>query len=122
MADKIVERRRKKDWVVRSVSIVAVLGWFSAIASLFFISGAQPRGGNLITRLLDLNIHVARSWDTHLLNWGFLSLLVSFGVCVAGMLANMARHRRKTDRYNKAIIILGALSFLGIIAFLITFA
>jgi len=119
MADRTVERRRKQDWVVRSVSIISALGWLFAIVSLLLAGQAQPRGEDFFTRIF--HTQVASYLDVGMLEVAFISLLVSFVACAVGFVANMARHRRKSDRFNKSVIILGIVSFLGIIAFLLTY-
>ena len=114
-----MERRRRKDWVVRLVSVVSVLGWVFAFAALLLFNEAQPSGPDFFTRFLGAT--VINYLDVNKLNMAFIALLISFFVCAAGMTANILRHRRKTDRYNKSIIILGSVSLVGIIAFLINF-
>ena len=114
---KFVERRRKKDWVVRSVSVIAVIGWICAIVALVYVDQAKPGTVNFLTKLFGTDVRLY--WDVTLLNISFRALLVSFFTCVIGLLINMTRHRRKTDRFNKSIIILGLVSLIAIIAFLI---
>lgn len=48
----------------------------------------------------------------------FIILVLNFAVCTMGFIFNMARHRRKTDRFNKSIIIMGLLSLAGILWYL----
>lgn len=45
----------------------------------------------------------------------FVILVLNFAVCTIGFIFNLARHKRKTDRFNKSILILGALSLAGIL-------
>lgn len=114
---KFVERRRKKDWVVRSVGIIAAIGWICALAALIYADQAKPGTESFLTRLT--NVSVRKYWDTTMLNISFKALLVSFFTCLIGLLINMTRHRRKTDRFNKPIIILGITTFIAIIIFFI---
>ena len=114
------DRRKKADWVVRSVSILSVLGWLSAVVTLFFIGKAEPSGVNLYTKLLQAEVITA--WDVGMLRLACVFLLFSIVTCAAGMIANVTRKRRKTDRYNKSVIILGVLSIVGFIVFLVNYA
>lgn len=116
---KYVERRGQKDWVVRSINIIAVIGWVFAMAAVTIAYKAQPATENMITRILKLN--VVGYWNITLLRASFFALIASFLVCLIGFFANMTRHRRKTDRYNKSIIILGMASLVFVIGFIIRF-
>ena len=119
-ARKSYERRRKKDWVVRSVNVVAVIGWVCAVAALLILDRAKPAAESIFTRLRT-NPAAAGSWDASLLNIAFTAILISFFVCLAGLFINMARSRRKTDRFNKSIITLGVVSLILIAVFVFNF-
>ena len=119
-AAKPVERRRRKDWVVRSVSVIALFGWLLAIMSLITVRIAQPRGDDYFTRVYGSSI--IGFWNTPMLRVSFLALLLSFMSCLIGMIANMMRHRRKSDRFNKSVITLAILSLLGCVAFLVNYS
>jgi len=115
-----VERRRKPDWVVRSVTVIAVLGWIGALIALVMIHRARPAGESFFTRTFDL-VAVTR-WDVAVLRSSFVAIMTSLVACGVGFIINLTRHRRKTDRYNKLLIILGVLSLALLIAFLIIYA
>ena len=117
---KYVERRKKQDWVVRSVTAVAALGWFSAIIALLLIDKASPAQENFFTRFLDIN--VVSYWNISLLRWAFAATLISFLVCVVGLILNATRHRRKTDRYNKLLITISIISTVLFLLYLIFFS
>jgi hypothetical protein len=119
--DRPVERRKKRDWISRCVPILAVIGWLSAALTLHFIYMAQPRGENVYTSLVR-----NAEFTVSFLNVGMLRLaggflVFSLFVCVVGTLLNITRKRRKTDRFNKFIIILGAASLFGIVAYIISY-
>ena len=116
---KFVERRKRKDWVVRSVTAVTVLGWICAFVALLLIDRASPAQENFITRLLDVN--VVSYWNTALLRGAFAAILTSFVVCVLGIILNAVRHRRKTDRFNKLLITICIASTVLLALFLIIF-
>lgn len=112
---EFIERRQKKDWVVRSVNVIAVIGWICALAAWLYIDKAKPETENFFTRWFNLKIR--GYWDITLLRKSIGALLISFVTCVIGFFFNMSRHHRKTDRYNKSILILGAITFIMIIFF-----
>ena len=117
---KIVERRKKQDWVVRSVTILAIVGWICALVALLFIQRASPAQENLITRIL--NIDVSSFWNVAMIRDAFIAILASFLICVIGFVFNLSRHRRKTDRYNKLLIVIGILSTVILVAYLSLFS
>ena len=116
---KFVERRKKKDWVVQSVTVVTVLGWIGAFIALLLIDRASPAQENFITRFLDVN--VVSFWNTALLRGAFIAISASFIVCVAGIVLNATRHRRKTDRYNKLLIAISIASTVLLVLYLVNF-
>ena len=117
---KYEDRRKKADWVVRSVTIVAAIGWVLALFALLLVDRASPIGDNFITRFLDIT--VVSYWNTSLLRVAFAMTLASLVVCVAGVILNAARHRRKTDRYNKLLISITVASSVLFALYLIFFA
>ena len=117
---KYVERRKRKDWVVRSVTVIAILGWICALLALIFIDRASPAEENFITRLL--GVTVISYWNSTLLRWAFAATLGSFASCLVGFVLNATRHRRKTDRYNKLLIFISIASAVIFVIFLVNFS
>jgi len=119
-ANKFVERRKRPNWVVRIVSVIAILGWISTFVALLLIDRASPAQENFITRLLEID--VASYWNSSMLKGAFAAVLVSVLVCILGIVLNIAFHRRKTDRYSKMLIIITVASVVLLVIFLINFA
>ncbi|MDL2225861.1 hypothetical protein LJC20_06705 [Eubacteriales bacterium OttesenSCG-928-M02] len=116
---QFVERRRQRDWVTKAVPIFSVVGWVSAICTLLMLESARPKSEDLFSRMI--GSPVRSYWNTTLL-WVALGLLtLVFFACLFGFLFNAFRHKRKTDRFNKSIIILGIISLVSIGAFLLRF-
>ena len=114
------ERRRKKDWVVRSVSVIAAIGWFLSLLSLLLIDRASPQQQNFLTRFLD--IRVVSSWNSAMLRIAFAMVLASCVTCIIGFILNAARHRRKSDRYSKLLITVSIVSAVMFVLYLVFFA
>jgi len=119
-AQKFVDRRKRPNWIVRIVSVIAVLGWAGVVAAFLLIDRASPAQENFITRFLQVN--VASYWNTSLLRWAFAATLVSVVACILGMILNVAFHRRKTDKYSKLLITITAVSIVVVVFFLLNFA
>jgi len=114
------ERRKKQDWIVRSVTLITILGWICALVALLLIDRASPSHENLFTRFL--NVNVASYWNSTLLRGAFIAILASFLVSVIGFIFNASRQRRKTDRYNKLLIIIGIASTVVLVFYLVNFS
>lgn len=114
-----VERRRKRDWVTRAVPIIAAIGWLAAIVMLVLLDRASPTHADFFSRLAGKL--VVSSWNTQMLQYVLLILVGVFVICLVGFILNLLRHKRKTDKFNMPIIVLGIASVIGIVAFLIAF-
>ena len=115
-----VDRRKKQDWIVRSVTIITVLGWVGALVALLLIDRASPAHENLFTRFL--NVSVTSYWNTAMLRGAFIAILASFVVSIVGFIFNASRHRRKTDRYNKLLIFICIASTVVLVFYLVSFS
>jgi hypothetical protein len=117
----IVERRQKNDWVVRIISVFSIVGWVASATMLVFLDWAKPEKSNLITRYLRVFVP-SSTWNSSLLRIALGIQVVVLVVCVVGFILNMRRHRRKSDRYNRSLIILGIISLTIIGLFLVNFS
>lgn len=107
------ERRRGPDAVVKTVWWTVGISWVLIITALTLTNSAQPNTETFFDRLLEISVR--SFWDNDLLQYAFYVLLLNFTVCVIGFVLNILRQKRKTDRINKSIIILGVIALLGII-------
>jgi len=120
------DRRKKADWIVKMATILNLVSWAVAVAVWFVLESASPeREMRFVTSLLqvhfDSDIIVRNRWDMTLLPIAFFLLIASLCICIASFMFNKMRMRRKTDKYRKSIIIIGIITILGIIGFLIRF-
>ena len=51
----------------------------------------------------------------------FFLLIAALAICVIAFFFNKARMRRKTDKYRKSVIIIGAITIIGVVLFLVRF-
>lgn len=114
-----VERRKRRDWVTRSISYFALISWVVSIAALLFLDRARPRSADFFTYLA--GEVVQSSWNKTLLLVVFLILIVVVVISIAGFFLNMTRHRRKSDKFNPWLITICIASVVGLAAFLIVF-
>lgn len=114
-----VERRHGRDWMAKAISVFTGVGWMFAMFMLLLFSKAQPGTENFITRVL--NISVNTNYNSRFLWLSLYSLIAAFIFCLFGVLFNIMRSRRKTDRFNKPLIFLSVMSAVGIFLFLSVF-
>ncbi|MFQ5962813.1 MAG: hypothetical protein ACE5KZ_00835 [Candidatus Scalinduaceae bacterium] len=110
------ERRKGPDLWVRILGWLCVFGWFLMFVALFIIDRAKPQAENMFTKAA--KIEVRTTWNQELTN--YLFYLMIFGLCISviGIVINSRRHHREDDRFRFTLIILGIISFLGIIKYL----
>lgn len=116
---EFVERRKGKDVVSRVISIIAVVGWAIAIGTILLLDRARPESATYFDRLFG-NV-VRSSWNAGLLRFALIALIAALCICIIGFVLNMTRHKRKTDKYNKSIIVVGCFSAVALVWFLFSF-
>jgi hypothetical protein len=87
-------------------------------AALFIPTVAKP----------DHRIHSARfagslrtTWDPALMKYFFYLMILGLYISVIGFAINTRRHRRRTDEYLMSLILLGFVSIVGMVTYLIRF-
>jgi len=118
------ERRRTDDWIIKMTNIFSIVPWFVVFAVWIVIDFASPDKETFFSRLagyrtgLEINIHY---WDEALLPVAFFLLLISLAFCLAAFILNTFRMKRETDRYRKSIMVIGGITIIAIVAFVIRF-
>ena len=120
------ERRKKADWMVKMATILSFVSWAVVIAVWVVLDAASPEKdmkfiSSIIRMHNDVQTHIRTYWNQTLLSVGFVLLVASLAVCMIAFLFNKLRMRRKTDKYRKSLIVIGAITIIGIVAFLIRF-
>jgi len=122
------DRRQRIDWVSRMATILSVLAWIIMIAVWVVVDTASPDKGMRFTQtFFDVHFGVDASnvmrtkWNDTLLIIAFVLQLVSIGTCLIAFLFNKMRMKRKSDKYKKSIFVIGGITILAFIAFIIRF-
>jgi len=113
------ERRKKADWIAKATTIMSLLAWVAALAVWVFLDMASPDKENMFTRAFGINVR--GYWDVSLLPSAFILLIGSLVLCLIAFFFNKLRMRRKTDKYRKSVFIIGGITIIGIVAFLVRF-
>lgn len=114
------ERRRQADWVIKAASVLSFISWLVAITVVFVLDLAAPENDNFFTRTWE-GAALRTTWNETLLPAVFILLMVSLLSCIAAFFFNRIRMRRKTDKFKKSILIIGALTLAGLILFVFRF-
>jgi len=61
------------------------------------------------------------TWDLELMKYFFYFMIVGLCISAIGLAINTRRHRRKTDEYLISLILLGLVSIVGMVTYLIRF-
>ena len=121
-------RRRQADWVVNAAAVLSVLAWVVAFLVLLILDIASDS-----VQMEGLQAWLAggqgavggtgrTGWNVVLLRQvGLILLVVSFLCSVAAFIFNMMRMRRKTDKYRKSVIIMGSITLVSIVFYVMRF-
>ncbi|MDY6836792.1 MAG: hypothetical protein SWH78_02355 [Thermodesulfobacteriota bacterium] len=113
------QRRRKgPDFWFRSIRWLAVIGWLIMTGALFIPTVAKPDHKGNIAKLAE---GLRTTWDLELMKYFFYCMIVGLCISIAGFVINTKRHRRKSDEYLISLILLGFVSIVGMVTYLITF-
>ena len=113
------ERRTDVDWVIRGATALSVVSWLLTVGALLLLDIARPDADNMFTHLLGGAENT--TWDEVLLLVTAIVLIVSIISCVCAFIFNMMRMRRRSDKYKKSIIIIGLMTIVVFIIFMINF-
>lgn len=118
--EDFVERRKKPDWVVKAVTICSIIGWALAVLAMLFMDFASPKKENFFSRLFQAPVD--SGWNSGLLIFILVILTMVFFLCLIGLIFNMSRHKRKSDKFSKSLIFLGVASLVALIAYFMYFS
>lgn len=114
----IEQKRRGPDIWIKIIRWTAALGWILMFAVLLLTDKARPKVAFFLDRILQVPLRT--SWDRRLLDIACFLLVLILGLCLSGLFINSRRHKRKTDHYNRSLVIMGILALGGI--FIIAFS
>ncbi len=119
MAGKIKNRRRGPDTIVQVINWISGGSWIIILIIFIMVSMAKPRMETMFDRFS--RSPVGGSWDSNLVSFAFILLLLQLGLCLFGLYLNSMRMKRKADRYSGTLTFFTIVSFLGIIIYFISF-
>jgi hypothetical protein len=112
---KIKNRRRGPDFIVKIVTLFSIFTWLIIIVVIALYSMAKP--ANLQSSYFYRH---AASGAVGAAAIGMKVLLfLNIVLAVWGIVANMSRSRRKTDRFRYSLLISLIISVIGLVVFMI---
>jgi hypothetical protein len=113
------DRRRGPDLWVKLVHWLGITAWGIMFFIIFITDRARPPMETFFDRLF--KVQVRQTWDLDLLQYALYLMITLCVLCIAGLLINTKRRRRKTDRYNISLILMMGLGIFSIIMYFANF-
>lgn len=115
--DNRIDRRKGPDFWVKAVGYSRFIVWLLVLLVLFFLSFAKPEMETFFDRMLHVNVR--KTWNNELVKRAvYISILVYF-LCASAFIENSTRKKRKEDRYSITLILMGIISFVGVVLYLL---
>ena len=105
-----VERRKKSDNRLNFINLMCFLVW----GALFIIIAIIVKAGRSVAYINkhDLLWLSSNFWRTDLLNIALIATIICIFVCTVSIILNFTRHKRRTDRIRKSLIICQIICFI----------
>ncbi|EKD26571.1 MAG: hypothetical protein ACD_79C01117G0001 [uncultured bacterium] len=115
---KFAERRKNSDILVRSLSWFVGFAWMWLLFFLIILDKAKPERETFFEGFFGVK-NIRRFWDPDLTEYLFYLLVIGFIVSVISLLINYLRSNRENDSFRLSLIFQAAVSFVGIIIYLL---
>ncbi len=119
-----VERRGGQDLLLRIMSWLGIIGWASLLVVMVVMDRAKPDDPTFIPderffQMTGIPYHLRTTWDQGLLTAIFYLLSVGLVLGIIGLVVNSRRHRRRGDYYRIHLVLLTAISAIGVLYYLV---
>lgn len=119
-----VERRGGQDRLLRIMSGLGIVGWASLLVAMIVVDRAKPDDPTFIPneRIFEMTgtpYQLRTTWDQELLTAIFYLLSIGLVLGIIGLAVNARRHRRRDDYYRIHLVLLTAISAVGIFYYLV---
>jgi hypothetical protein len=118
-----VERRQGQDLLLRMMSGLGIVGWAAMLVLMIVMDRAKPDDPTFmpsqrIFEIMGTPYHLRTTWDQDLLTYIFYLLILGLVVGIIGLAVNARRHRRRGDYYRIHLVLLTAISAIGVLYYL----
>lgn len=108
------DRRRREDFWVRFLEWLVVGSWFLLFIALLVFSKAKPQIETFFERYY--NLPVNPDWNLEFLFYLRILMILGLILSVLGLTINWRRSRRAEDQFRVSLVVLGAISLLGLVS------
>lgn len=113
------ERRRRKDWVLRWLDWSVIFTWLLTFLILVNFLLAMPERPNTIDRFYGYPVRL--NWDMSMIQRNIYFLLALFVITSFSVVLNSTRLKREEDHYRFSLVVMGGMSLLMIVAYILFF-
>ncbi len=110
MIEKIKNRRRGPDTIIKAIKFFTILSWIVIIVTLVVWAIVKTKAGS--GRLLT-------GTSTEVLKYIFYMLILQALLCGLGLAISATRMKRKSDKLNLSLLFFEIISIIGIIMYII---
>ena len=97
------DRRKGPDALVKWVKYSGIISWILISMVLFITLIAKPDFESYMDE--SFHIRLQNSWDVNMMQYVFVLMVLLFFFCTISIVINLTRYRRKSDRFNKTLIL-----------------
>ncbi|SFB90305.1 hypothetical protein SAMN05660443_0835 [Marinospirillum celere] len=105
------ERRKGKDPVLHSISVLGAVSWILMIPVFFLIDRARPEVETFIERWQ--GIVIDPNWDAETFRYAVFLLVIIMVLSAIGLFLSSLRSKRKTDSIRLNLVVVFGLAFVG---------
>ncbi|MBU1864610.1 MAG: hypothetical protein KKH94_13195 [Candidatus Omnitrophica bacterium] len=117
--ERRIERRKGPDVLMKSLSWIGGVGWLLMLGAMIILHVAKPKTKGFFDRYYHITKGFRPNWDTELTRYIFYIMIVGLCLSVIGLIINKTRHRRSDDTYRINLMVIGVISLMGIIIYLV---
>lgn len=117
--DDSSRRQLRSDPLIVVLRWLSVSGWLILLTALLVLGEARPPVETFFERWY--NIQLRASWNLELARYIYYLMLLGLGTSLTGLAINSRRLRRKGDEWRVSLVLVAAISLLGLIRYLTAF-
>ncbi|MCG6553891.1 MAG: hypothetical protein L7F77_16325 [Candidatus Magnetominusculus sp. LBB02] len=107
-----IDKRKGADLIVKSIHWTIAVCWVVIFIAWTYVYYARPDETEVFGRYRQASLY----WDVSMLKKAFVASTALLMISVAGLAESFFRHRRAEDRTPKTLILMAAMSVIGIFA------
>jgi len=111
------DRRQGQDTIVKAITFIVMLSF--SLVFLIFILLLMPKTSDQIMFFRKYNLNPDMPWEESFLNYAFILLIIQLLISSTGIVLNIARAKRRNDKFHYSLLIYIIISLIGIIGIML---